>query len=264
MHLLVGLGNPGPKYAANRHNIGFMAIDEIARQHNFSPWRRKFQGEVCEGQIGRHKVLLLKPTTYMNDSGRAISEACRFYKIDVKDVFVFHDELDLNPGKVKAKLGGGVAGHNGLRSTGAHIGNDFHRVRIGIGHPGRERVTQWVLGDFAKVDKEWLEPVIDSLAKTVPSLLNGDLGRFMTDLSQTLTPPVNGHKKTKTPTKAPSKKNDNKLGNPKEAASTEANQSNDAPMKSSTGSSKTNSAENAPKNAMAEALMRLVSKKKDQ
>lgn len=249
MYLLVGLGNPGPKYASNRHNIGFMAVDEIARQHNFSPWRRKFQGEVCEGQIGRHKALLLKPTTYMNESGRSVAEACRFYKIDAKDVFVYHDELDLAPGKVKAKLGGGVAGHNGLRSTGAHIGNDFHRVRLGIGHPGRERVTQWVLGDFAKADRDWLEPVIDTLAKTAPSLLAGDLGRFMTDFSHTLNPPVNGGKKTRGEGKATKQTGD---------TPDKTNQTN-----SDQGAKPQGKSDAAPKNAMAEALLKLMSAKKD-
>ena len=250
MYLLVGLGNPGPKYAANRHNIGFMAVDEIARQYTFSPWRRKFQGEVCEGQIGPHKVLLLKPTTYMNESGRAVSEAARFYKIAPKDVFVFHDELDLKPGKVKAKLGGGVAGHNGLRSTGAHIGNDFHRVRLGIGHPGKDRVTQWVLGDFAKVDREWLEPLIDGLAVTTPSLLGGDLGRFMTDLSQRLNPPAPKEKK------AAKAKDANETGK-------QSSQKTDKNNKTSSTTPQTDKREEAPKNAMAEALMRLVSGKKD-
>ncbi|SNY91493.1 peptidyl-tRNA hydrolase [Cohaesibacter sp. ES.047] len=249
MYLLVGLGNPGPKYAANRHNIGFMAIDEIARQHNFSPWRRKFQGEVCEGQIGRHKALLLKPSTYMNESGRAVAEACRFYKIAPKDVFVYHDELDLAPGKVKAKLGGGVAGHNGLRSTSAHIGNEFYRVRLGIGHPGRERVTQWVLGDFAKVDREWLEPEMDAIAKAAPSLLEGDLGRFMSDYSQILSPPANGHKKTKSA---------DKRDRPPETGSDAAGTTKQTKAQPGPAAQ-----EPAPKNAMAEALLRLVTSKKD-
>ncbi|WP_316860309.1 aminoacyl-tRNA hydrolase [uncultured Cohaesibacter sp.] len=254
MYLLVGLGNPGPKYQGNRHNIGFMAIDEIARQQNFGPWRRKFQGEVSEGQIGRHKVLLLKPTTFMNESGRAITEACRFYKIEPRDVFVFHDELDLKPGKVKAKLGGGVAGHNGLRSTGAHIGNEFHRVRLGIGHPGRERVTQWVLGDFAKADREWLEPILDALAKSTPSLLEKDLGRFMTDFSQILSPPVNGHKKQKSvdgdgSDRKPDQKSDKEKSNADNGTRDKA---------------RSDEAQEPPKNAMAEALMRLAFKNKDE
>ena len=252
MFLLVGLGNPGPKYASNRHNIGFMALDEIARQHGFSPWRRKFQGEISEGQIGRHKALLLKPGTYMNESGRAVAEACRFYKISPNHVYVYHDELDLAPGKVKAKLGGGVAGHNGLRSTGAHIGNDFHRVRLGIGHPGRDRVTQWVLGDFAKADKDWLEPLIDALAKTAPNLLAGDLGRFMTDFSQVLNPPENGHKK--------------KQPDGKQAQTLPQKKSQDSTPTSDIGAKqkpKTGKADAAPKNAMADALIKLMSAKKD-
>ncbi|WP_319530365.1 aminoacyl-tRNA hydrolase [uncultured Cohaesibacter sp.] len=257
MYLLVGLGNPGPQYASNRHNIGFMVVDEIARVHNFGPWRRKFQGEVCEGQIGPHKALLLKPTTYMNESGRAVTEACRFYKIAPKDVFVFHDELDLAPGKVKAKLGGGVAGHNGLRSTSAHIGNEFHRVRLGIGHPGRERVTQWVLGDFAKADREWLEPELDALAKAAPSLLEGDLGRFMTDYSQILSPPINGHKKPKSADKRePSSKGGEAAAGTSKQTSKEASK----PAATPSGSAAEDA---APRNAMAEALMRLVSPKKD-
>ena len=142
MLLFVGLGNPGADYARNRHNIGFMAVDAIVRRHSFSPWRAKFQGEVCEGTIAGEKVVALKPMTYMNESGRSVTEACRFYKIEPKDVVVFHDELDLPPAKIRVKLGGGHAGHNGLRSIGAHIGPDYRRVRLGIGHPGsKERVT---------------------------------------------------------------------------------------------------------------------------
>nr|WP_321460335.1 aminoacyl-tRNA hydrolase [uncultured Cohaesibacter sp.] len=256
MYLLVGLGNPGPQYAGNRHNIGFMAIDEIARQHNFGPWRRKFQGEISEGQIGRNKVLLLKPTTFMNESGRAVSEACRFYKIAPQDVYVYHDELDLSPGKVKAKLGGGVAGHNGLRSTGAHIGNDFHRIRLGIGHPGRERVTQWVLGDFAKADREWLEPTLDALAYTAPSLIENDLGRFMTDFNQRLAPPVNGHKKARSRSASAD-------GAPSPSAKKAASGSAD---KQNGGAESARSAQAAepPRNAMAEALKRLVTRDKDE
>ncbi|MCV6576432.1 MAG: aminoacyl-tRNA hydrolase [Cohaesibacter sp.] len=255
MYLLVGLGNPGPKYADNRHNIGFMALDEIARQHNFGPWRKKFQGDISEGLITGKKALLLKPTTYMNESGRAVAEACRFYKIPPKDVFVFHDELDLNPGKIKAKLGGGAAGHNGLRSTGNHIGNDYHRIRLGIGHPGKDRVTQWVLGDFAKADQEWLDPVLDAVAFTAPSLLGGDMGRYLTDVSKRLNPPApKAQKKPKqkpTATEAPSPKR-------QEAASDDSTDSNQKTKQTS----QANPAP-APKNAMAEALMKLVSKQKD-
>lgn len=255
MYLLVGLGNPGLKYAGNRHNIGFMAIDEIARQHSFGPWRKKFQSEISEGLIAGKKTLLLKPTTYMNESGRAIAEACRFYKIPPKDVFVFHDELDLKPGKVKAKLGGGAAGHNGLRSTCNHIGNDYHRLRLGIGHPGKDRVTQWVLGDFAKADQEWLDPLLDALAFTAPSMLSGDMGRYMTDFSKRLNPPAPKATKSKPQQNAAlAGENDAKA----EAAADKSSNSN----KQTNASSKEKS-DKAPKNAMAEALMKLVSKQKD-
>ncbi len=161
MKLFVGLGNPGAEYAFNRHNVGFMAVDAIASAHNFPAWRKRFQGAACEGKLGRGNVLLLKPGTYMNESGRAVGEAVRFYKLELSDVVVFHDELDLAPGKVRVKTGGGVAGHNGLKSLTAHIGNDYVRVRIGIGHPGsREAVTHHVLSNFLKADRDWLEPLL--------------------------------------------------------------------------------------------------------
>ena len=183
MLLFVGLGNPGADYARNRHNIGFMAVDAIVRRHSFSPWRAKFQGEVCEGTIGGEKIVALKPTTYMNESGRSVAAACQFYKIEPKDVVVFHDELDLPPAKIRVKLGGGHAGHNGLRSIGAHIGPDYRRIRLGIGHPGaKERVTGWVLGDFAKVDREWLEPLLDDVAANADRLVAGDDTAFMNAL----------------------------------------------------------------------------------
>ncbi|MER2607201.1 MAG: aminoacyl-tRNA hydrolase, partial [Siculibacillus sp.] len=147
MLLFVGLGNPGAEYARNRHNIGFMAVDALVRRRSFSPWRAKFHGEICEGTIGDEKIVALKPQTYMNDSGRAVVACMSFYKIEPKDVVVFHDELDLPPAKIRVKIGGGHAGHNGLRSIQAHIGPDFRRVRLGIGHPGaKDRVTGWVLG----------------------------------------------------------------------------------------------------------------------
>lgn len=180
MLLFVGLGNPGTDYARNRHNIGFMAADAIVRRHGFSPWRAKFQGEVCEGAIGSEKIVALKPMTYMNESGRSVAAACQFYKIEPKDVVVFHDELDLDPGRIRVKIGGGHAGHNGLRSIGAHIGPDYRRVRLGIGHPGaKERVTGWVLGDFAKVDRDWLEPLLDDVADAAPLLVERDDTGFM-------------------------------------------------------------------------------------
>ena len=181
MRLIVGLGNPGSEYAHNRHNVGFMAVDAIARRYGFGPVRKRFSGETAEGNVVVHKVLLLKPLTYMNDSGRAIAEAAHFYKIDTADVVVLHDELDLVPGKVRTKTGGGAAGHNGLRSTDAAIGQNYLRVRIGIGHPGdKSRVTPYVLGNFAKDERPMIEAVNDAIAEALPLLLNGDEAGFMT------------------------------------------------------------------------------------
>lgn len=190
MKLFVGLGNPGAKYARNRHNIGFMAVDAIARDHSFGPWRSKFQGEISEGLLGREKVLLLKPMTFMNRSGQSVGEAMRFYKLDSTDVTVFHDELDLAPGKVRTKAGGGHAGHNGLRSIHDHIGAAYDRVRLGIGHPGRkELVSPYVLGDFAKVDADWLDDVLRGVADGAPNLAEGDSGKFMNAVSLRTAPP---------------------------------------------------------------------------
>lgn len=184
MLLFVGLGNPGADYARHRHNIGFMAVDAIVRRHSFSPWRAKFQGEVCEGTIAGEKVVALKPMTYMNESGRSVAACAQFYKIEPKDIVVFHDELDLPPAKIRVKVGGGHAGHNGLRSITAHMGADFRRIRLGIGHPGsKERVTGWVLGDFAKVDREWLEPLLDDVSDAADRLVAGDDTAFMNALS---------------------------------------------------------------------------------
>ena len=185
MKLFVGLGNPGAKYARNRHNVGFMAVERIAERHRFGPWKRKFQGLACDGEIAGEKVLLLKPDTYMNESGRAAGEAARFLKIAEGDVIAFHDELDLAPGKIRVKAGGGNAGHNGLRSLTAHIGNDYVRVRIGIGHPGaKELVHGWVLHDFARADEAWLEPLLDAIADAAGRLVAGDQSRFLTDLTR--------------------------------------------------------------------------------
>jgi PTH1 family peptidyl-tRNA hydrolase len=189
MLLLVGLGNPGGKYDRHRHNVGFMAVDAIADAHRFGPARRKFQGELREGALAGEKAIALKPLTYMNDSGQSVGAAIRFYKLAPTDVVVFHDELDLAAGKIKAKLGGGNAGHNGLRSIDDHIGPDFRRVRIGIGHPGdKTRVTGHVLGDFAKADRDWLDPLLAAMAKAAPFLVDGD-ARFATAVAQTLAPP---------------------------------------------------------------------------
>jgi PTH1 family peptidyl-tRNA hydrolase len=189
MLLFVGLGNPGPEYSRNRHNIGFMALDEICRRYGFTPWRRKFQGAIADGVIAGEKVLALRPLTYMNESGRSVGEAMRFYQLEPGSVFVFHDELDLLAGKLRVKTGGGTAGHNGIRSIGAHIGPDFHRVRLGIGHPGeRHRVHGHVLGDFAKSDAEWLLPLLDAIAENAPFLVAGNAGSFQNKVHLALNP----------------------------------------------------------------------------
>jgi PTH1 family peptidyl-tRNA hydrolase len=165
MHLFVGLGNPGTKYALNRHNIGFMAVDQIARRHGFAPWRRRFQGMTSEGTLDQEKVVLLRPETFMNESGRAVQEAANFFKLGADEIVVFQDELELPPAKVRVKIGGGIAGHNGLRSISAHIGNDYRRVRLGIGHPGvKELVHGHVLSDFAKSDRPWVEALCEVIA----------------------------------------------------------------------------------------------------
>ena len=190
MQLVVGLGNPGDKYAHNRHNIGFMAADEIVRRHGFSPWRAKFQGELSEGSIGGEKLLVLKPQTFMNDSGRSVAEVVKFYKIDTADVIVLHDELDLAPGKVRLKRGGGHAGHNGLRSLHSVIGEGYVRVRLGIGHPGdKDRVTGHVLNDFAKDDAKWLEPLLAEVADSIDLVLSEKDADFMTAVARNQPPP---------------------------------------------------------------------------
>ncbi|MBN8961069.1 MAG: aminoacyl-tRNA hydrolase [Rhizobiales bacterium] len=165
MRLFVGLGNPGTKYQGNRHNIGFIALDVMARRHGFAPWRRRFQGETSEGTLDGERVVLLKPATYMNESGRAVGEAMHFFKMTLGDISVFHDELELPPGKIRVKVGGGIAGHNGLRSISAHAGNDYRRVRIGIGHPGvKDLVHAYVLNDFAKAERPRFEALCDIVA----------------------------------------------------------------------------------------------------
>lgn len=187
MLLLVGLGNPGEKYARHRHNVGFMAVDAIADAMGFGPARAKFQGDLREGVIGGEKALILKPRTYMNDSGQSVGEAARFYKIAPEDITVFYDELDLAPGKLKVKTGGGAAGHNGIRSIDSHIGNGFRRVRIGIGHPGdKSRVTGHVLGDFSKADQDWLEPMLAAIASEAGFLADENDNRFTTAVAQKL------------------------------------------------------------------------------
>ena len=196
MKLFVGLGNPGAKYAANRHNIGFMALDRIAADHGFSPWAKKFQGLLAEGRLGREKVLLLKPETFMNLSGQSVRAAADFYKIDVGDITVFHDELDLAPGKCRFKQGGGHAGHNGLRSIHSHMGEAYDRIRLGIGHPGhKDAVANYVLGDFAKADQDWLEDLLRGLSDGAAYLAEGDSTKFMNAVSLRVAPPRSSDKK---------------------------------------------------------------------
>jgi PTH1 family peptidyl-tRNA hydrolase len=179
MRLLVGLGNPGTRYTGNRHNIGFMAVEAIARRHGFPPWRRRFQGVATEGPLAGEKVLLLLPGTFMNESGNAVAEAVHFYKVGTDDIVVFHDEIDLPPAKVRVKTGGGIAGHNGLRSISSHVGNDYRRVRIGVGHPGvKELVHNHVLGDFAKAERPWVEALCDIIADNAGLLAKGDDASF--------------------------------------------------------------------------------------
>ena len=195
MRLIVGLGNPGPKYEGNRHNIGFMAVDEIVRRHGFGPWRARFQGLVSEGALDGGKTLVLKPQTFMNESGRAVGEAMRFFKLDPADVWVIYDELDLAPAKVRVKEGGGHGGHNGLRSIDAHIGKDYRRVRLGIGHPGdKDRVHGYVLSDFGKEERKTFEKLIDTIATDIALLFDGEsgeslAGRFMNKIAVTMAPP---------------------------------------------------------------------------
>jgi PTH1 family peptidyl-tRNA hydrolase len=179
MRLFVGLGNPGADYVRNRHNVGFMLVDAIARRHGFPAWRRRFQGVASEATLAGARVLLLLPGTYMNESGRAVAEAMHFYKLDLGDVIVFHDELDLPPGKVRVKTGGGVAGHNGLRSITQHVGNDYRRVRVGIGHPGnKELVHSYVLSDFAKSEREWVDALAAIVADNADLIARGEDASF--------------------------------------------------------------------------------------
>ena len=196
MLLLVGLGNPGAEYAKNRHNIGFMALQAIAGRYDFGPFRKKFHGLIAEGAIGGEKVLALKPETFMNDSGRSVIAAAAFYKIPPEDIIVLHDEIDIAAGKVRVKRGGGHAGHNGLRSIHAHIGPDYGRVRIGVGHPGdKDEVTGHVLEDFAKADAGWVEKALGAISEHAGLLLAGDDGAYMTKVAEAVNPPRNSKPK---------------------------------------------------------------------
>ena len=193
MLLLVGLGNPGQKYEHNRHNIGYVAVDEIVHRHSFGPWKSRFQGVVSEGRLGSQKVLALKPATFMNLSGQSVGDAMRFYKLGLEDVVVLHDELALEPGKMKVKAGGGSAGNNGIKSITQHIGPEYRRVRIGIGHPGdKNKVSGYVLHDFAKADQAWIDDLIPAISDAAPKLADGDDAGFMNDVARMLKP--NNHK----------------------------------------------------------------------
>jgi len=190
MRLLVGLGNPGPKYEANRHNIGFMAADLLVRRYDFGPWRARFQAQVAEGTLGGEKILVMKPTTFMNESGRAVGEALRFFKLAPEDVAVVYDELDLALGKLRVKRDGGHGGHNGLKSLDAHIGKAYWRLRLGIGHPGeKEKVIGHVLGDFSKAERETLDQVLEAVVHHMPLLVAGNAPDFMSKAAQDIAPP---------------------------------------------------------------------------
>lgn len=201
MRLFVGLGNPGTKYARNRHNIGYMAVERIAQDHGFGPWRSKFQGILSEGRLGPEKVVLLKPETFMNLSGQSVGEAMRFFKLEPSDITVFHDEIDLAPGKLRVKSGGGHAGHNGLRSLHAHIGDAYQRVRMGVGHPGRkEAVPGYVLHDFPKADEAWLDDMLRGVSDGAAALARGDTGKFQNAVALRLNPPrSSGGERTQEP-----------------------------------------------------------------
>ena len=204
MKLWVGLGNPGAKYAGNRHNIGFMALDRIAADHGFTPWRKAFQGLVSEGRLGAEKVALLKPETFMNLSGQSVQAAVAFWKLPLADLTVFHDELDLTPGKLRLKQGGGHAGHNGLRSIHGHLGEAYARVRLGIGHPGhKDAVAAYVLHDFAKSDADWLEDLLRGISDGAEALAAGDGQRFMNAVSLRTAPPRSSTTKEKPETANP-------------------------------------------------------------
>ncbi|MCV2448751.1 aminoacyl-tRNA hydrolase [Paracoccus sp. DMF] len=207
MKLIVGLGNPGPKYAQNRHNVGFMAVDRIAADHGFSPWRARFQGEIAEGRLGDERVMLLKPATFMNLSGQAVGEAMRYLKLTPAEVIVLHDELDLAPGRVRVKTGGGHAGHNGLRSIHQHIGEAYRRLRIGIGHPGhKDRVAGYVLSDFAKAEQDGLDDLLRGISDGAAALAAGDDARLMNAVATRVAPARNSGTRPEKPADPPAPK----------------------------------------------------------
>lgn len=251
MQIIAGLGNPGPRYAENRHNIGFMAADAIVRRHSsFGPWQNKWNADIAEGRIGSEKVLVIKPQTFMNLSGQAVGEAMRFYKLGPEDLTVLYDELDLAPGKVRIKRGGGSGGHNGIKSLDAHCGKDYRRVRLGIGHPGdKARVQAHVLGDFAKADQQWLEPLLDALADNVDLLVAGNESGFMNRLALAVGDKAKGAVGAPAP-KAPSAKDQSGKSPPKPAPKP---QSHIRQARQSTPDAK-------PTGPMAEMLKRLLGK----
>jgi PTH1 family peptidyl-tRNA hydrolase len=214
MQLIVGLGNPGSQYAANRHNVGFMVVDAIHRRYGFGPWRRKFQAEISDGNFNGEKCLLVKPQTYMNESGNAVGQAVRFFKLAPRDVLVIHDEVDLAPGKIRMKAGGGAAGHNGLRSLAAAIGDDYRRLRIGVGHPGnKEMVPIHVLHDFAKSDQAWLDPLIEAIVDHAPMLVEHQDATFANRVHATINDARQSDRQRKRAS-APAKAGDNSAPRP--------------------------------------------------
>lgn len=196
-HIFIGQGNPGPKYAGNRHNIGFMTMDRIASDHSFSPWRAKFQGQVSDGRIGGKKILLIKPETFYNETGRSARAATDFYKLSAEDVTIFHDEIDLAPGRLRVKRGGGHSGNNGIRSMLAHLGPEVRRIRMGVGHPGdKSKVMPYVLSDFAKADETWRDTLIDACSRSLAMLLNDNDERFQTEVMRLAPAPKRDPKQT--------------------------------------------------------------------
>lgn len=256
MRIIVGLGNPGPKYAGHRHNIGFMAVDEIFRRHSFSPWRRKFRAETVDGEICGEKVLLLKPQTMMNLSGESVGEAMRFYKLTPADITVLYDELDLAPGKLRIKIGGGAGGHNGIKSIDAHCGKDYRRARLGIGHPGsKEKVTGHVLGDFSKADREWLDTLLETIADEACMLARADDAGLMNKVALAMGDKAPEPKKQGTP----------RPSGPKPAAkgTSHIHQARNSKPKPQMPKSepKTGSESSAQANVMAEMLKKLFGKR---